>query len=345
MSMKLKLLTYIILISSSALMAKAYAICTPIAGFSPTRVNMFVGRVVVRPSHLVGEKLEQRAFRFNRNESSTYICNNQSSAPLVGVLLQNRGLSSLGNNIYNTNIPGIGIRLFRTNLHAEKTAVYPYRQIQALTGTKQRVLLADSLFNIEIYKTAPITGSGEIVPGVYTHHYLGNVNSNRPSLITSIAANAITIASSSCMLQGSLNRTLTLPRVKTTDFKGIGSTAGELPFKLDLLCNGGANPTEVKETNTIGISFNFDSSPDLLSIKNSEPTTTAAKGVNTQMVYNYNGANTIVEKDKDYKLGIVSSNTSNITFSINMRARYIQTEANITPGKVKGIASVNITYN
>ena len=42
-----------------------------------------------------------------------------------------------------------------------------------------------------------------------------------------------------------------LPTVTKAGFKGVGSTQGEQTFDMNILCNGGINPTGYEEKNLI----------------------------------------------------------------------------------------------
>jgi type 1 fimbria pilin len=341
--MKFKLLTSSILLLSSAFMTEVYAQCTPKAGFTTTDIDMTLGRIVIQPSDPVGKVLKKAAIPYARNDTSIYSC---TSAPTIkGILTQNPTLSSLGNFIYNTNIPGIGIRLSRTMDTSDDASerFYPYSWVPSGLEYPVNIILAAGIFNIEIIKTAAVTGSGPISPGQYTTHYFNN-NVGRPSLTTSLKANAITIASSSCEIQGNINKVVTLPTVTRDKFKGIGTTTGEQNFNFDILCNGGQNPTGVQASNNISLSFDYIANSDLKSIVNSAPTNTAAKGVSIQLVNKYKNANTVINKGSVFPLGTVNSNQT-LIYNIPLTARYIQTAQTVTPGKVRGLATMTIEYD
>lgn len=172
---------------------------------------------------------------------------------LTAQLLQNYPISSLGDSIYSTNIPGIGIRLYREAFNAGNfSGYYPYtRRVPS-----SRFYLAEGYFVVEIVKTAESTGAGTLVPGVYSSYYAGN-RSDRPFLTSTVYGNAITIASSSCEWRGAINKQVQLPTVTKAGFKGVGSTQGDQSFELNILCNGGINPTGYEEKNLISLSFDY----------------------------------------------------------------------------------------
>lgn len=340
--MKFKLLNSSILLLGSILIVDAHAVCTPINGFVTTDVSMTLGRILIKPSMPISNTpIRTQNISYVARANSRYRCN--TTPTINGTLVKNPSLSSLGNKIYNTNIPGIGIRLSRKNLNAQTVATYPYSRQEGQTITSNTFVdLADGIFTIEIFKTAQNTGSGALSPGLYTRHYL-NAQSANPSLTTTLYANAITVAYSSCEIQGSKDKVVTLPSVTRDKFKGIGTVAGEQNFNFNILCNGGQNPTGVQASNKISLKFDYTANSDLKSIVNSAPTNTAAKGVSIQLINKYQNANTIINKGSTHTLGTVNSNQT-ITYNVPLSARYIQTAQTVTTGKVHGVATMTIEY-
>ncbi|MFI7917832.1 hypothetical protein ACFMJ1_17490, partial [Acinetobacter baumannii] len=101
---------------------EANAYCTLSSGFTTVDISMAVGRVVVRPSDPVGKILRKATFPINPN-GSTLRCTSYSDT-ITAALTQNYPLSPLGNSIYSTNIPGIGIRLYREAENATNFSGY-----------------------------------------------------------------------------------------------------------------------------------------------------------------------------------------------------------------------------
>lgn len=340
--MKFKTLSALSLLACTAGITEAYAACTPSSGFKSQDVSMAVGRVVVRPSDAVGQVLRKATFPISNN-GSQYNCDNGSPSTINAVLSQNYPLSPVGISIYNTNIPGIGIRLYREAETASNfSGYYPYtRTLQRNTN----YTLANGYFVVEIIKTAPTTGSGTLVPGQYSSYYLTGQNA-KPFLTSTVYGNAITIASSSCEIQGNINKVVQLPTVNKADFKGIGSTQGEQTFDLNILCNGGQNPTGYEESNKISLTFDYTAAANTNNqvINNDAPANTRASGVGTQIIWNYQNQNKVITKGDKLALGTLKSN-QNIQYNVPMKARYYQTASTVTPGTVRGMATVTIEYD
>ena len=123
--MKKLLLNSVLLTAGLGLYGEANAACSTSQDFRTVDVSMQVGRVVVRPSDPVGKVLVKSLFEIRPNDGTTYTCSR--SDMMVARLLQNYAISPLGNNIYSTNIPGIGIRLYREAFNATNfSGYYPY---------------------------------------------------------------------------------------------------------------------------------------------------------------------------------------------------------------------------
>lgn len=340
--MKLKIVSPLFLIIGISATSEIYAACTPNYGFRSQDVSMSVGRVVVRPSDAVGTILRKATFPISSN-GSTFYCDYGTPSSISAVLKQNYPLSPLGNSIYSTNIQGIGIRLYREAEGSSNfSGYYPYSR-----GLDRRTTysLANGYFVVEIIKTAPNTGSGALVPGLYSSYFI-NGYSNQPFLTSSVYGNAITIASSSCEIQGDINKVVQLPPVNKADFKGVGSTTGEQQFDLNIRCNGGKNPTGFEESNKISLSFDYNvaSNTNNKVIVNDAPTNTRAKGVATQIIWNYQNQNKEIAKGDKLAIGTLTSNQT-LQYNVPMKARYYQTATNITPGTVRGLATVTIQYD
>ncbi|KXZ69854.1 fimbrial protein [Acinetobacter venetianus] len=325
---------------------EANAACAPTSGFTTKVISMAVGRVVVRPSDEVGKILRKATFSIDPN-NSTINCTRYSTGTVRADLTQSYPISSLGNNIYSTNIPGIGIRLYReAQNNSNFSGYYPYsRNISGGSGWGGTNYSLDTgYFVVEIVKTASQTGSGALVPGQYSSYYLTS-HPNQPILTSFVYGNAITIASSSCELQGDINKVVTLPTVTKSGFSGVGSTQGAQRFDLNILCNGGQNPTGYEEKNLISLSYDYvqDGSNNQV-LSNIAPASTKANGVGVQLLWNYNNKNQVIKKGDKLELGTVSSNNT-VQYNVPMTAQYYQTATNVTAGTVRAMATVTIEYD
>lgn len=338
--MSSRLLNSFFLLMSCVLSSEVYARCTADWGFTPIDISMNVGRVVVRPSDPVGTVLRRASFPITPN-NSTISCSFFFGGTIQAVLSQNPSLSSAGgDSVYNTNIKGIGIRLYRDAGNGSNfSGYYPYNKALSRDTTYR---LGEGFFVVEIIKTAASTGSGALTAGRYSSYHSRD-DVNEPFLTSTVYGDAITIASSSCELLGG-DKTVELPTVSKSGFKGIGSTQGTQAFDLNFLCNGGENLTDYVQSNKISLNFDYTLAPNTTNVlANNAPASTRAKGVGVQLKTNYKNVSKVIAKNEKLELGTVQSN-QNIQYNVPLDASYYQTDATITPGKVSSVATVTIEY-
>lgn len=337
--MNYKFLNGVLIIIGCALSSVSHAACTADRGFTTVDISMNVGRVVVRPSDPVGTILRRASFPITPN-SSVITCNS-TGGQLQAVLSQNPALSPAGGaSVYNTNIKGIGIRLYRdAGSGSNFSGYYPYNR----PVNSGKYNLGAGFFVVEIIKTAASTGSGALTAGRYSSYHSRD-DVTKPFLTSTVNGDAITIASSSCELLGEINKTVQLPTVSKSGFKGVGSTQGTQAFDLNFLCNGGENLTPYEQSNKISLNFDYALAPNTTNVlANTAAASTRASGVGIQLKTNYNNISKAIVKNEKLALGTVNSN-QNIQYNVPLDASYYQTDTIITPGKVSSVATVTIEY-
>ena len=338
--MSYNILNSAVILIGCTLSLEGYAACTADRGFTTVDISMNVGRVVVRPSDAVGTILRRASFPITPNNSR--ISCDRNAGIIQAVLSQNPVLSPTGgDSVYNTNIKGIGIRLYRdAGSGSGFSGYYPYsRNLSA----NQAYTLGAGFFVVEIIKTATSTGSGALTAGRYSSYHSRD-DVSKPFLTSTVYGNAITIASSSCELLGDVNKTVQLPTVNKSGFKGVGSTQGTQAFDLNFLCNGGENLTTYEVSNKISLNFDYTVAANTTNVlANNAPVSTRAGGVGIQMTTNYNNVSKIIAKNEKLELGTVKSN-QNIQYNVPLSASYYQTDSAVTPGKVSSVATVTIQY-
>lgn len=317
---------------------QAQAGCSLSYGFTTVNINMAIGKVVAKPTDPVGKVLYTRRVNIPANPNSQMICDFWSGGTVQAVILNNQGLA-MQPNIYKTNVPGIGIRLYRELIGGDGfSGYYPY---SSDLNRNTRYSLGEGYFVIEIIKTGEATGTGSLTQGLYSSYYLEGY-SNRPILTSTVTGDTITITSSSCEIKSNANKVVQLPTMKNTDFKGVGSTQGEQAFDINILCNGGKN---IQTPDKISVSFDYETANNNNSVlKNIALTNTQAKGVGTQLVSKYNNANKVIAKGEPLSLGTLNASQT-ISYTLPMVARYYQTDRVVTAGEVKSIATVTIDYD
>ncbi|MCC3345095.1 fimbrial protein [Psychrobacter sanguinis] len=319
----------------------AQAACGPSSWrFTTVNINMAIGKVVVKPTDPIGTVLYTKRVDIPASPNTVISCD-IFGGKMRAVILNNQG-KAMDPNIYKTNVPGIGIRLYRELIGAGEqssfSGYYPYSaDLRAFSSAS----LGSGFFVIEIIKTSEATGTGSLTQGLYSSYYAEGY-ADRPALTSTVVGDTITITSSSCEIKGNANKVVQLPTMKNTDFKGVGSTQGEQPFDINILCNGGKN---IQTPDKISVSFDYETANnDNRVLKNIAPTNTQAKGVGTQLVSKYNNTDKVIAKGEPLSLGTLNASQT-ISYTLPMVARYYQTDRVVTAGEVKSIATVTLNYD
>ncbi|ELW83058.1 TPA: fimbrial protein [Acinetobacter nosocomialis] len=330
-----------LLITNFFIYNQANANCTLSKGFTTVDIPITIGTIVVRPNDPVGTVLQKNTFTISPN-NSTATCNRPGDQ-IIAALPLNYPISPIGNNVYATNIPGIGIRIYREATDSSNSSgYYPYK----LTLTPHTAYtLSPGYIVLEVIKTAATTGSGALVAGRYSTYYVTG-QQNRPFLTTTVLGSSpILIASSSCEIQNGVDTVVELPTVTKSGFRAIGTTQGEKNFNLSILCNGGENNSGIPTSNTLSLSFDYNSdAANSQVISNSAAESTKANGVGVELLWNMNGANSTIQKGNKLGIGTIGSNQT-VQYDVPLTARYYQTAANVTAGEVKANATVTIQYD
>lgn len=344
----IRYIQYFIFILFIGFINQAYAACGPYDWLSnitvqTIRQNIALGRIVAKPSDAVGQVLKEQTYTISPNGSYLFCNFYRNSFVNQGELSQRRPISNLGNNIYSTNLRGIGIRIsliedgvqknfpFSTSIDASFYYISFFGYNYSLDKTR--------LLKIEIIKTENDVESGSLNSGRYALYYMAN-NRNIPYLTADLPLNGITIASSSCLITNS-NTTVKLADAIRSSFNGIGSTQGEQNFQVNILCNGGDNVTSYDEQNQIGVNFNYTASAyNTQAIKNTS-NNSPASGIDLQLLWGNN--NEAIRNNYNYTIGSIISNDTQ-TYEMQLKARYIQTQEQIKPGQVQGLATITINY-
>lgn len=311
----------------------AWAACSRLS--QPTvQLDMVVGRVVVPPDLPVGSVITSRNWTMNAPGGSSYSCTpgtNRFAAKMVVA-----GSTNLGNKVYSTNVPGIGMRFSRGG--ATVNIVYP--DVYSSTITRNTSYsLEGSRFTLEIIKTAATTGSGTLAAGKYTSYDWES--GNNPILDTYLSANAITIVSPSCTVLSGTNMNVDVGTIKRSDLNGVGTTAGGRDFNIQLQCSGGLSASGFANINT---TFSGNMATNTTAARgaliNEKTGNSAAKGIGIQVMKD--GAP--IEFNKKYSIGTLQSQETRY-ITLPYRARFYQYLPTTSTGEVESHMVFNLTYD
>ncbi|CAI2445161.1 type 1 fimbria pilin [Serratia plymuthica] len=315
----------------------AYAACSVRSGYKAQVINMKLGRVLVTPGSQVGDTLVTGQFPINE-VSNIASCSRGGSA--IGSIMQGRATSFT--NVWSTNIPGIGIRLYR-----EAGSVSNFYPHTLNFSGNSNVTLNGGYFKIDVVKTAAQTGTGQLTTGLYTNYYMDGTGPGLPLLQSIVDANSLTIVTSTCNVDsGSKNKVVNLDTVTAASFGAVGSTQGEKAFDLNINCVGGVGENLLPGNAGQGIvNVRFDYTPDSSNapgVIKSQSGANTASGVAVQLL---TGSTTQPIKNGDaVNAGRTVPNQAN-TLTLPLKARYYRTGTTIKGGNIQSTATFTIEYN
>ncbi|HCA5526351.1 TPA: type 3 fimbria adhesin subunit MrkD, partial [Klebsiella pneumoniae] len=246
------------------------------------------------------------------------------------------GATDLGNKIYSTNVPGIGMRFSRGG--ETVNIVYPDVFSSRVYYTTN-YSLEGSRFTLEIIKTAATTGSGTLAAGKYTSYDLES--GSNPILETYLSASAITVVSPSCSVLSGKNMNVDVGSIRRTDLKGVGTTAGGKDFNIDLQCSGG-----LSETGYANISTSFSgtlatsTTATMGALLNEKAGSGMAKGIGIQVLKD----GSPLQFNKKYTVGRLNDQETRY-ITIPLQARFYQYGPTTSTGEVESHMIFNLTYD
>ncbi|MDR9889187.1 fimbrial protein [Pseudenterobacter timonensis] len=231
-------------------------------------------------------------------------------------LTQWRTLSASGNNIYSTNLPGVGIRL--TNTASNRPLPYD----QSVPGNTY-ILIGNDGVKAELIKTGNIT-SGTLTNGVLARasvmnqFYFANVTLNGTS----------TVKSEACTVTTNLVD-VPMGDHRESEFSGVGFTTDWVNFDIGLTCDIGAR---------INVRIDAAADPTAGSQGVMQLDSGGATGVGIQLHYRPDDATVQYGQERFYWQSIYGNEI------VQLKARYYQTAGTITPGTANGTATFTLSY-
>ena len=232
-------------------------------------------------------------------------------------------LSGYGSGVYNTNLPGVGLRLSSASsgkpLPFESS--YPYN-----AGGSWASIPGDGIKG-ELIKTGDIT-SGTLTNGVLARasvvnqFYFANVTLNGTNTVTSAGCSVT-----------SVDEPVQLGDYSKRDFSGVGYTTGWKAFNIVLDCNKSAHINV-----QIDATKDASNAPGVMAI-DTESGSTVATGVGVQLYFAPDNSAAQFGQVKDY---YTSPNGGMET--VQLKARYYQTASAVTAGPANATATFTLTY-
>ena len=307
----------------------AWAACT--RGPAPTvQLDMAIGRVVVNPDLAVGSVIATQNWTMPAGTGVNYRC---SGTTVFKASIVATGVTDLGNKVYSTNVPGIGLRFSRGG--STVNIVYP----GSFTTGGGNFSLEGSRFTLEVIKTASVTGSGTLAAGKYTSYDWEY--GNNPILVTFLSANAITVVSPSCTVLSGKNMNVDVGTIKRSDLNGVGTYAGGKNFNIELQCSGGLSASgyaniEASFSGTLATGTTVTRG----ALLNEKAGSSIAKGIGIQVLK----SGVPVEFNKKYNIGTLNNQETRY-ITLPFFARFYQYAAATSTGEVESHMIFNLTYD
>lgn len=256
----------------------------------------------------------------------------------------------LGNHIYSSGIPGIGIKFYTYNTHEcypgtpgplwpVTCKISPYN-INNVNGTyTYGIQMGVTLIKTGNIDPTRLSFSGAFATSMTTEYPLGN------PFATYVWSGAFTIVpqSPTCSVT-TPSVTVPLGSVLRKTFTGVGSTSTAVPFNLQVTCAGGVAGSSSKIYVTLTDAANPGNTSQVLSLT---PGSTTATGIGIQVlkgttVLGYGPDSEAPGNTNQWQAGTASAGTS--TLNIPLSARYVQTSASVTTGSANAAATFTMSY-
>lgn len=306
--------------------------------FTAQDVTMDMGQIVILPSTAVGGVIKEISVAINQQDSVARC--DWSGGRSVGEYVnaaQRRPVAGFS-NVYETDVAGVGIRLFR-----DSGAIQTYYPHSINFAGNATISLIGGQFRIQLIKTATQTGSGTIAPnGRFTTYYFDGDGAGRPVLTSTFKGSGTTVVSPTCEVQaGSRNIPVDFGSVPNTSFTGVGSKAVNRDFDIRLNCQG-SNLAQFQSKVGIRLDADQDGSnmPGVLKLS---AAANSATRIGIQMVQRDGSSEREVRFGQTINVGTTTVGSS--TLSLPLRARYVQTQAGtVGAGIANGQATFTIQY-
>lgn len=243
-----------------------------------------------------------------------------------GGYMNNMTLSAVGDSIYDTGIPGIGVKVFYSNSHevsSDRVLEYPRKSQSVMIQGDQKQYSPASEYKIQFWSTGNYASGSTVFPNPLASTQYGDLVTNQVSLSnTRFVVNLV-----GCTVQSSVN--VDLGNVNDTTFTGVGSASAWNHFKIPLNCYAGTK-----------ISTTIDATQDPANVAGVIQLLTqdnSATGLGVQLSYAEGAAVVFGEKS-------LFKESSSTTENIELATRMYQTHEKVTMGKVSAVAYLTMTY-
>ncbi|TCM66603.1 type 1 fimbria pilin [Acinetobacter calcoaceticus] len=288
-------------------------------------LHLDLGQISFSANKRIGDVIMSRGFPI-QSQLNWGGCD--QSAVLMGKILSAQA-SKLDTSIFNTNIEGVGIRL--SQRFASQRIEFPYQH--PINGQND---LAGGRLQVELIKTADQIGSGVLNIGNFASIYLDKSGPSKPLLNIILSGSGNSLVPSSCIIdEQSREQFIDLMPIRLGEMKAVGSTAHEQRFNIQLSCPQSYQVQKLK----LGFKYNVDTHHAAANVIANQSSASAAKGVGLQILTA--NQRTVIANGEKVAIEPVSAQAQP---SLDLIARYYQTQQRITAGEVRSTITFNIDY-
>ncbi|OMP91467.1 fimbrial protein [Raoultella terrigena] len=310
--------------------------CSPAfvrGGAAHLRINL--GNLVVPANALVGSPVYSKTFAWDAVSdvgSQWLSCDNSHPARHQFILRSFMSAIAATPTIYQTSVPGIGIRFSMRAVSGydgfpDAWTSSPFNEtVRWLAGpglqTEDVFKMDPFRLKIEIVKTTPT-----VMPGNLEYHNEHFLLADKTALAAMTVRGAISVGG--CTLDSATRTMVKLPAANLDRFGHVGKTTGDTPFALRLDCNSAVHVTlrvdgnEAPTTREQGVLIN-------------DAANNRAKGVGIQLLYQH----LPLKLHQEMQMGVATEGL----YAIPLSARYYQTRAHVTAGRVTSVATYTLAY-
>lgn len=220
-----------------------------------------------------------------------------------------------GDNVFPTDIPGIGVAMKMNGISIGKTTAW---------ATHYETTINTPTVTYKIYKTGNVKPGSQTFSGELLRFDVKSTQGEEVGAIYRLSGGPVSLTPCSLGYQGTLG--IDMGTLFPGTLTGKGSTASPVGFNIPLDCDANTR---------LNISFQASSTygDGVIDLTNS-----SARGLGIKLMLN----------DAPVKFGqasYVQTTSSNGRFNIPLTAAYAQTESDISPGTVNAVANFTVTFD
>ena len=276
--------------------------------------------------------------------SATVKCSSGSvTSNWMTLLILNESMvkSSYASDVYETNVPGIGVKIWNEFKHSSNTGnlvVHNYLQKWYTHAISTSISAGSYLTGIKMqfYVIGPVVSGKIKLPEPFVSAWFNNsvsISNGAKYSVLNIPTQ-IDVVVPTCETS---NLIVKMGKHDVTDFSGVGSTGREIPFDFEI----NNCPSLMKSVSYMleaapGVEIVGSDSEQYLTLNSSSN----AKGIGIQVLQASNGQ----PVQFNQKIKINSGTTVESKYSIPMKARYIKVDNQVSGGIANSSMMITMSY-